>query len=50
MTTPEPLIEFHGVSRRFGMQEVRDVSPVINRGESVAVIGESGWERASPSS
>ena len=43
MSTAEPLIEFRGVSRRFGMQEVlRDVSFGINRGESVAIIGESG--------
>jgi phospholipid/cholesterol/gamma-HCH transport system ATP-binding protein len=38
-----PLIEFRNVSRRFGAQEVlRDVSFVIRRGESVAIIGESG--------
>jgi phospholipid/cholesterol/gamma-HCH transport system ATP-binding protein len=38
-----PLIEFRSVSRRFGAQEVlRDVSFVIRRGESVAIIGESG--------
>ena len=38
-----PLIEFQNVSRRFGMQEVlRDVSFGIRRGESVAIIGESG--------
>ena len=43
MNDNEPLIEFRSVSRRFGMQEVlRDVSFVLNRGESVAIIGESG--------
>lgn len=39
----EPLIEFRNVSRRFGAQQVlRDVSFTIGRGESVAIIGESG--------
>jgi phospholipid/cholesterol/gamma-HCH transport system ATP-binding protein len=39
----EPLIEFRNVFRRFGTQEVlRDVSFQIGRGESVAIIGESG--------
>jgi phospholipid/cholesterol/gamma-HCH transport system ATP-binding protein len=43
MNSDEPLIEFRGVSRRFGTQQVlRDVSFGINRGESVAIIGESG--------
>jgi phospholipid/cholesterol/gamma-HCH transport system ATP-binding protein len=37
------LIEFRDVCRRFGTQEVlRDISFRINRGESVAIIGESG--------
>jgi phospholipid/cholesterol/gamma-HCH transport system ATP-binding protein len=43
MVAPQPLIEFRNVSRRFGTQHVlRDVSFTINRGESVAIIGESG--------
>ena len=43
MVAAESLIEFRSVSRRFGMQEVlRDVSFNIRRGESVAIIGESG--------
>jgi phospholipid/cholesterol/gamma-HCH transport system ATP-binding protein len=43
MVAEQPLIEFKSVSRRFGMQEVlRDVSFSIRRGESVAIIGESG--------
>jgi len=43
MVAAQPLIEFRSVSRRFGMQQVlRDVSFSINRGESVAIIGESG--------
>jgi phospholipid/cholesterol/gamma-HCH transport system ATP-binding protein len=43
MDESEPLIEFRNVSRRFGTQEVlRDVSFGIRRGESVAIIGESG--------
>jgi phospholipid/cholesterol/gamma-HCH transport system ATP-binding protein len=43
MVAPQPLIEFQNVSRRFGTQQVlRDVSFTINRGESVAIIGESG--------
>jgi phospholipid/cholesterol/gamma-HCH transport system ATP-binding protein len=43
MDSQEPIIEFRDVSRRFGAQEVlRDVSFRIQRGESVAIIGESG--------
>src|SRR5882724_4768841 len=43
MVALQPLIEFRSVSRRFGTQDVlRDVSFSINRGESVAIIGESG--------
>ena len=43
MDASEPLIEFRNVYRRFGTQEVlRDVSFTIHRGESVAIIGESG--------
>lgn len=43
MTDKTALIEFRNVCRRFGTQEVlRDVSFRINRGESVAIIGESG--------
>jgi phospholipid/cholesterol/gamma-HCH transport system ATP-binding protein len=43
MNMEEPLIEFRNVSRRFGTQEVlRNVSFTIRRGESVAIIGESG--------
>src|SRR5579872_6480739 len=43
MADAESLLEFRNVSRRFGTQEVlRDVSFKIRRGESVAVIGESG--------
>lgn len=43
MVALQPLIEFRHVSRRFGTQQVlRDVSFSINRGESVATIGESG--------
>jgi phospholipid/cholesterol/gamma-HCH transport system ATP-binding protein len=39
----QPLIEFRGVGARFGAQEVlRGVSFQIRRGESVAIIGESG--------
>src|SRR5579871_4644852 len=42
-TIDAPIIEFRDVSRRFGTQEVlRDVSFTIHRGESVAIIGESG--------
>jgi phospholipid/cholesterol/gamma-HCH transport system ATP-binding protein len=38
-----PILEFHQVHRRFGHQQVlRDVSFTIRRGESVAIIGESG--------
>ena len=43
MVEAAPLIEFRGVHRRFGGQAVlRDVSFTIRRGESVAIIGESG--------
>jgi phospholipid/cholesterol/gamma-HCH transport system ATP-binding protein len=43
MVASETLIEFRNVFRRFGTQEVlRDVSFTIRRGESVAMIGESG--------
>ncbi|MGE5191416.1 MAG: ATP-binding cassette domain-containing protein, partial [Deltaproteobacteria bacterium] len=43
MDSAQPLIEFRNVSRRFGTQEVlRDLSFGIRRGESVAIIGESG--------
>jgi phospholipid/cholesterol/gamma-HCH transport system ATP-binding protein len=43
MNDEAALIEFRDVCRRFGAQEVlRDVSFRINRGESVAIIGESG--------
>jgi phospholipid/cholesterol/gamma-HCH transport system ATP-binding protein len=43
MVAAEALIEFRRVSRRFGTQDVlRDVSFQIRRGESVAIIGESG--------
>ncbi|MFM8580999.1 MAG: ABC transporter ATP-binding protein [Planctomycetaceae bacterium] len=43
MVDAAPLIEFRGVHRRFGGQAVlRDVSFTIRRGESVAIIGESG--------
>jgi phospholipid/cholesterol/gamma-HCH transport system ATP-binding protein len=38
-----PILEFHQVHRQFGHQQVlRDVSFTIRRGESVAIIGESG--------
>ena len=38
-----PLIEFENVSRSFGTQDVlREISFSIGRGESVAIIGESG--------
>ncbi|RPI90780.1 MAG: ATP-binding cassette domain-containing protein [Planctomycetaceae bacterium] len=43
MIESQPLIEFQGAHRRFGAQQVlRDVSFTIHRGESVAIIGESG--------
>jgi phospholipid/cholesterol/gamma-HCH transport system ATP-binding protein len=43
MDSEPALIEFREVCRRFGTQEVlRDISFRINRGESVAIIGESG--------
>ena len=43
MVDAAPLIEFRSVHRRFGAQQVlRDVSFTIHRGESVAIIGESG--------
>jgi putative ABC transport system ATP-binding protein len=40
----EPIVELHGVARRYpgGVCAVRDVSLRIERGESVAVIGQSG--------
>src|SRR5579872_4879016 len=39
----DPLIEFHDVCRHFGPQDVlRNISFQIARGESVAIIGESG--------
>jgi phospholipid/cholesterol/gamma-HCH transport system ATP-binding protein len=39
----EPLIEFRDVCRHFGPQDVlRNISFQIGRGESVAIIGESG--------
>ena len=38
-----PILEFRQVHRQFGHQQVlRDVSFTIRRGESVAIIGESG--------
>lgn len=38
-----PVIELRSVSRSFGMQTVlRDISLVVTRGETLAVIGESG--------
>ncbi|MCY2965811.1 MAG: ABC transporter ATP-binding protein [Planctomycetota bacterium] len=43
MVDTPAIIEFRGVHRRFGGQHVlRDVSFTIQRGESVAIIGESG--------
>ena len=43
MDATAPIIEFRNVSRRFGTQAVlRDISFSIARGESVAIIGESG--------
>lgn len=43
MDAAGPVIEFRHVSRRFGSQEVlRDVCFEIERGETVAIIGESG--------
>lgn len=43
MVDSQPIIEFQAVHRRFGKQHVlRDVSFTIRRGESVAIIGESG--------
>ena len=42
-TDAPPILEFRQVHRRFGHQQVlRDVSFTIRRGESVAIIGESG--------
>ena len=39
----EPVIELRGVSRAFGAQAVlRDISLEVQRGETLAVIGESG--------
>ncbi len=43
METAAPVIELRGVSKRFGAQQVlRDVSLQIRKGETVAIIGESG--------
>ncbi len=40
---PEPLIAFRQVSIRFGTQQVlRDINLDVTRGQTVAVIGESG--------
>ncbi|MEM6655636.1 MAG: ATP-binding cassette domain-containing protein, partial [Planctomycetota bacterium] len=42
-TTSTPLIEARGLHVRFGRQPVlRDLSFTVKRGETVAVIGESG--------
>ena len=39
----QPLVELHGVSMSFGPQRVlRDINLSVARGETVAVIGESG--------
>jgi phospholipid/cholesterol/gamma-HCH transport system ATP-binding protein len=43
MTTDHPFIEFRNLSVRFGRQQVlRGIDLAIERGETVAVIGESG--------
>src|SRR4051812_4197520 len=43
MDVKTPVIEFEHVGMRFGAQEVlRDVSPQIQRGQTVAIVGESG--------
>jgi putative ABC transport system ATP-binding protein len=47
MTTPEPVIEFRGVTKIYGMDEAEmqalaGVDFVINKGEFVAVMGPSG--------
>ncbi len=43
MTAAEPVIELRKVSRSFGEQSVlRDVSLVVQRGETLGLIGESG--------
>lgn len=43
MTAPEPLIEFHGVSKRFGgVRALHDVSFGVPRGEVHALVGENG--------
>ena len=43
MVAAEPIIDVHGLHVRFGRQQVlRDISLTVPRGETLAIIGESG--------
>jgi inositol transport system ATP-binding protein len=43
MSTTTPIIEFHGITKRFGgVQALNDVSFAISRGEIHALVGENG--------